>query len=94
MKRSNMLSSLDAAIGLTASAVASANAVVDWNEIALPIIAANRADLPSALDWALVHIAVHDAYRRSHSATSLTTPRSSLPRVRVAQPSPLPLARC
>jgi hypothetical protein len=94
MKRSNMLSSLDAAIGLTASAVASANAVVDWNEIALPIIAANRADLPSALDSALVHIAVHDAHRRSHSATSLTTPRSSLPRVRVAQPSPLPLARC
>lgn len=40
---------------------AHANAVVDWNEIAMTAVTAQRPGPQSMLDTALVHIAVHDA---------------------------------
>src|SRR5688572_19375948 len=46
---------------LGASAVASANAVTDWNDIAASSVAAGRAGPIGQMDLALVQVAVHDA---------------------------------
>ena len=46
---------------LGASAVASASAVTDWNEIAASAVAAGRPGPIGQMDLALVQVAVHDA---------------------------------
>lgn len=61
MKTKQLLASLLAALGLGINPTASADAVVDWNEIAMPVIAANRAGPAASFDTALLHIAMHDA---------------------------------
>lgn len=47
--------------GGIAAGIAHADAVVDWNEIAQPAIAAGRPGPIGAIDSALVQVAVHDA---------------------------------
>lgn len=47
--------------GLIAAGFARADAVVDWNEIAMTAVTAQRPGPQSMLDISLVHIAVHDA---------------------------------
>lgn len=61
MKRNRLLATLLAALSLGAGGAASADAVVDWNEIAMPVVAANRAGPAASFDTALLHIAMHDA---------------------------------
>ena len=61
MKMLKTISSV-AALGLLAwTAPVHADAVTDWNEIAVGTIATNRPGPQSSLDIALVQIAVHDA---------------------------------
>jgi hypothetical protein len=47
--------------GLAAAGPVRADAVVDWNEIAMTAVTAQRPGPQSMLDISLVHIAVHDA---------------------------------
>ena len=52
---------LIAVSALLTAQVTNANAVADWNEIAMTAITAQRPGPQGMLDAALVHIAVHDA---------------------------------
>ncbi len=48
-------------LGASAASATNTNAVVEWNEIAMTAITAQRPGPQGMLDVALVHIAVHDA---------------------------------